>query len=360
MTNIQVGYATASDLLNTTSAPCAVDLASLLLSVVVPAYNEEEVLPEFHKRMLAVVSTFGMRFEIIYVNDGSTDNTLQVMMDFRRQTPETAVVDLSRNFGKEIALTAGLDHARGDAVIVIDADLQDPPELIPQLIAQWRQGFDVVYARRAVREGESMLKRATAYIFYRMIQRISRVRIPQDTGDFRLMSRRALEGLKTLREQHRFMKGLFAWIGYPQTAVLYRRDPRFAGHTKWNYWRLWNFAIEGITSFSIAPLKVATYVGIIVAIAAFLFAVFIIYRTLVFGDPVRGYPSLMVVVLFLGGVQLITLGIIGEYLGRMFNETKQRPLYLINFLHPAGKPSCPRTEGCAGEQATVARGSAES
>ncbi len=314
-------------------------IANLLLTVVVPAYNEQEVLPEFHRRATAALSALGMRTEIIYVNDGSTDDTLRVMMNLRTQFPGTAVVDLSRNFGKEIALTAGLDHAGGDAVVVIDADLQDPPEVIPQLVAQWREGYDVVYAKRSAREGETLFKRATAHLFYRIIQRISRVRIPQDTGDFRLLSRRAVDSLKTLREQHRFMKGLFAWIGFPQIAVLYRRDPRFAGETKWNYWRLWNFALEGITSFTIAPLKIATYAGILVAIAAFFFAIFIIYRTIMFGDPARGYPSLMVVVLFLGGIQLITLGIIGEYLGRTFDETKRRPLYLLNRFHPTDPES---------------------
>lgn len=314
-------------------------IANLLLTVVVPAYNEQEVLPEFHRRATAALAALGMRTEIIYVNDGSTDDTLRVMMNLRTQYPGTAVVDLSRNFGKEIALTAGLDHAGGDAVVVIDADLQDPPEVIPQLVAQWREGYDVVYAKRSAREGETLFKRATAHLFYRIIQRISRVRIPQDTGDFRLLSRRAVDSLKTLREQHRFMKGLFAWIGFPQIAVLYRRDPRFAGETKWNYWRLWNFALEGITSFTIAPLKIATYAGILVALAAFAFALVIIYRTIMFGDPARGYPSLMVVVLFLGGIQLITLGIIGEYLGRTFNETKRRPLYLLNRFHPTDPES---------------------
>jgi glycosyltransferase involved in cell wall biosynthesis len=232
-------------------------------------------------------------------------------------------------------MTAGLDHARGDAVVVIDADLQDPPELIPELVLKWKEGFDVVYARRSVREGETFVKKATAKLFYRAIQSISRVNIPPDTGDFRLLSRRAVESLKLLREQHRFMKGLFAWIGYPQVAVYYRRDPRLAGKTKWNYWRLWNFAIEGITSFSIAPLKLATYVGLLTAVGAFLAAGVVVYKTIFYGDPVRGYPSLMVVVLFLGGVQLMSLGMIGEYLGRMFNETKQRPLYLVNRFVPS-------------------------
>jgi len=303
------------------------------LSVVVPAYNEEEVLPEFHRRLTEVLETLGCSCEILYINDGSSDETLKTIKDFK--DPSVAVIDLSRNFGKEIALTAGLDHARGDAVIVIDADLQDPPELIPQLIEKWQEGFDVVYARRISRDGETFLKKLTAKLFYRFIQGVSRVKIPEDTGDFRLLSRRAVEALKKLRETHRFMKGLFAWVGYPQIAVNYRRDPRFAGQTKWGYWRLWNFALDGITSFTITPLRIATYVGLMTAVGSFTYALFVIYKTLAYGDPVQGYPSLMVVILFLGGVQLMSLGVIGEYLGRMFNETKHRPLYLINSISPS-------------------------
>lgn len=300
------------------------------LSIVVPAFNEQEVLPEFHRRLCAVLDGLAATCEVVYVNDGSRDHTLEVMRQLQSGDPQVSIVDLSRNFGKEAALTAGLDHAVGDAVVVIDADLQDPPELIPELLAQWRAGYDVVFARRTQRDGESLLKRATASGFYRVIQRVSLVEIPSDTGDFRLLSRRAVEALKLLREQHRFMKGLFAWIGFPQAAVPYRRDARFAGKTKWNYWKLWNFALEGITSFTIAPLKIATYVGISVALAAFGFASWIIYKTIMFGDPVRGYPSLMVVVLFLGGVQLLFIGVMGEYLGRVFNETKRRPLYFVS------------------------------
>lgn len=303
------------------------------LSIVVPAFNEAEVLPEFHRRLCSVLATLSADCEIVYVNDGSQDNTLQTVTRFG--DPRVAVIDLSRNFGKEIAMTAGLDHACGDAVIVIDADLQDPPELIPELIAKWQEGYDVVFARRTIREGETLLKKTTAGLFYRTIQFLSRIKIPQDTGDFRLLSRRAVDALKLLREQHRFMKGLFTWIGYPQIAVYYRRDQRFAGNTKWNYWRLWNFALDGITSFSIGPLKIATYMGLLTALGAFSYAAFVIYKTLAYGEPVRGYPSLMVVVLFLGGVQLMSLGIIGEYLGRMFDETKHRPLYLINHYLPS-------------------------
>ena len=305
----------------------------IILSIVVPAYNEEEVLPEFHKRLTSVLEEVEGSCEILYVNDGSSDRTLEVLNDFK--DPRVWIIDLSRNFGKEIALSAGLDHARGEAVVVIDADLQDPPELIPKFIAKWQEGYDVVYARRTARDGETFIKKATAKLFYRFIQGVSRVKIPEDTGDYRLLSRRAVEALKQLRETHRFMKGLFAWIGYPQIAVNYRRDPRFAGSTKWNYWHLWNFAIEGITSFTINPLKIASYLGLMTSIGAFTYALFVIYKTLAFGEPVRGYPTLMVVVLFLGGVQLMSLGVIGEYLGRMFNETKHRPLYFVNSFNPA-------------------------
>src|SRR5262245_27079127 len=309
----------------------------ILLSVVVPAYNEEEVLPEFHQRLSAALGTMPGAAEIIYVNDGSTDRTLAEMRQLRAADPRVAILDLSRNFGKEIALTAGLDHAAGDAVVVIDADLQDPPELIPELVKHWLDGYDVVYAQRIAREGEGMFKRATAYVFYRLIQVMTRTAIPEDTGDYRLLSRRAVESLIKVREQHRSMKGIFAWIGYAQKAVPYRREARLKGQTKWNYWRLWNFALEGITSFTIGPLKVASYLGLLTAMAAFIFALQIIYKTVVHGDPVAGYPSLMVVILFLGGIQLMTLGIIGEYLGRVFDESKQRPLYFIKEYAPATK-----------------------
>lgn len=305
------------------------------LSVIVPAFNEAQVLPEFHRRLSRVLDSLPFNSEMIYINDGSTDKTLQIIKDLRKADPRIAVIDLSRNFGKEIAMSAGLDYAKGDAVVIIDADLQDPPELISEFITHWEEGFDVVYAQRTARKGETLLKKVTAYLFYRMIGKVSGVRIPEDTGDFRLLSRQAVEALRKLREQHRFMKGLYAWIGYQQKAILYQRDPRFAGKTNWNYWKLWNFALEGVTSFTIAPLKISTYLGLIIALGAFIYALYIIIKTLAFGDPVRGYPSLMVVILFLGGIQLITIGVIGEYLGRMFDETKQRPLYVLKAHHPS-------------------------
>lgn len=303
------------------------------LSIVVPVYNEETVLPEFHRRTSCVLNSIDLESEIIYVNDGSKDGTLEMLAALAANDCRIGYIDLSRNFGKEIAVSAGLDAAKGDAVVIIDADLQDPPEIIKEMVKKWRAGFDVVYGERTERRGESFLKRSTAAVFYRLIQKLSRVEIPENTGDFRLLSRRSVDALLKLREQHRFMKGLFAWIGYPQTAVPYRRDPRAAGSTKWNYWRLWNFALDGITSFTTLPLRLASYIGLSVALFGFIYAGMIIYKTLVFGESVRGYPSLMVVVLCLGGVQLLSLGIIGEYLGRMFDETKGRPLYLVQATH---------------------------
>ncbi len=299
------------------------------ISIVVPAYNEEEVLPEFHKRISHVLDSLSINTEIVYVNDGSADNTLILLNELQKKDSRVSIIDLSRNFGKEIAMTAGIDLAQGEAVIIIDADLQDPPELIPELVKHWNEGYDVVYAQRVVREGESLIKKVTAHTFYNLMQKVSHIKIPEDTGDFRLLSNRAVESLKQMPEQHRFMKGLFTWIGYKQKPVPYRRDPRYAGNTKWNYWKLWNFALEGITSFTITPLKVATYLGLITATGAFAYGAFIIVRTLFYGNPVPGYPSLLIVVLFLGGIQLVTLGIIGEYLGRVFNESKRRPLYFL-------------------------------
>ena len=321
------------------------------LSIIVPAYNEAEVLEELHRRLTAVIDGLGVTAEVIYVNDGSRDATLDILYRLRGADPRVAVLNLSRNFGKEIAMTAGLDHSRGEATVIIDADLQDPPELIPELMARWNQGYDVVYATRLSRDGESALKKLSARYFYRVIRGMSPIEIPKDTGDFRLLSRRAVDALCRLREQHRFMKGLFAWIGYRQTAVTYHRDRRSAGVTKWNYHKLWGFAIEGITSFSTAPLKVASYVGLITAMTAFLYASWIIYKTLRFGDPVAGYPSLMVAVLFLGGVQLAAIGVLGEYLGRMFNETKGRPLYLVESYE---RPRQGESEGDLPSETSVA------
>ncbi|HRY00731.1 MAG: glycosyltransferase family 2 protein [Rhodanobacteraceae bacterium] len=312
------------------------------LTVMVPVYNEGEGLRQLQARLLPVLDALdGVDASILYVDDGSRDDSWQVIESLAGEDARAGGLKLSRNFGKEIAMTAGLDHcdADADAVVVIDADLQDPPELIAEFVARWRDGYDVVYGRRLERDGESWLKRLTAAGFYRVMSRLSATPIPRDTGDFRLMSRRALDGLRQLRERNRFMKGLFTWVGYRQCAVDYRRDPRHAGTSSFNYWKLWNFALEGITSFSTVPLRVATYVGLLTAVVAFGFGGWIIAKTLIWGDPVAGYPSLMSVMLFLGGMQLMALGVIGEYLGRLYGESKQRPLYLIDTALGSASPA---------------------
>lgn len=299
------------------------------LGIVIAAYNEAAALPAMHARLARVLDGLGLPAQVLYVDDGSRDATWGVLLGLAEADPRVRLLRLSRNFGKELALTAGLDHVDADAVVVLDADGQDPPELLPAFIARWREGYDVVYGTRASRDGESWLKRATASAFYRVMGKVSDTTVPADTGDFRLMSRRVVEALRGLRERQRFMKGLFAWVGYPSSAIAYQREARIAGRSKFNYWRLWNFALEGITGFSTAPLRVATYLGLGTALLAFAYGLWIIIKTLAWGDPVQGWPTMMAVVLFLGGVQLMALGVIGEYLGRLYLEAKQRPLYLV-------------------------------
>lgn len=309
------------------------EMSSPELSIVVPVFNEQEVISLFQSRIEAVLSRIGLSFEIIYVNDGSTDSSLRILEGLAGSRSGVSALNLSRNFGKEIAVTAGLDFALGEAVIVIDADLQDPPELITAFVRYWKDGFDVVYGQRRTRDGETWLKRKTAEYFYDVISRVGDVRVPPNVGDYRLMSRRVVEALKRIREHHRFMKGLFSWVGFPSKAVVYDREPRAAGKTKWNYWRLWNLALEGITSHTVMPLKIASYVGLFVSVVALVLGFALVIDTLIAGNSVPGYPSLMTVILFLGGAQLMGLGIIGEYLGRIFNETKQRPLYLVEHYY---------------------------
>ncbi|MEO1300468.1 MAG: glycosyltransferase family 2 protein, partial [Cyanobacteria bacterium J06636_16] len=279
------------------------------LSVIVPIYNEELNIEHLFERLEVILNNLDLHYEIVCVDDGSKDASLMYLIKHHRRNPRIKVVSLSRNFGKEIALTAGIDYSTGDAVIPIDADLQDPPELISELLTKWREGYDVVYAVRRSRSGESWLKKLTAYLFYRVIGRMSQVPIPRNTGDFRLLDRRVVEALKHLPERTRFMKGLFSWVGFKQTYILYDRARRYKGETKWNYWRLWNFAIDGITSFSAVPLKVWSYAGLVVSSVAFLYAALLIIRTVALGIDVPGYASLMVVTLFLGGIQLMTLGV---------------------------------------------------
>lgn len=299
------------------------------ISVIIPLYNESLGIEDLFSRLTPVLQQLQISYEIICINDGSTDNTFEKLVELNQQNPAIKIVNLSRNFGKEIALTAGIDYASGAAVIPLDADLQDPPELIAQLIAKWREGYDVVYAVRRSRQGETWLKQVSAKAFYRTISSISHVPIPANTGDFRLLDRRVVEAIKKLPERTRFMKGLFTWVGYKQTAVFFERKPRHSGKTSWNYWQLWNFALDGIISFSYLPLKVWSYLGISISLISLLYALMLVLRTLIFGVDVPGYASLMVAILFLGGIQLITLGVLGEYLGRVYEEVKGRPLYLV-------------------------------
>ena len=304
-----------------------------ILSVIVPAYDEEEVLPIFHGRLVAALANIkelAGRWEVVYVNDGSKDGTLRILKELQLTDPAIGVAALSRNFGKEAAMSAGLKLARGDAVILIDADLQDPPELIGDMVRVWQQGADVVNMKRSSREGETWFKKASAAWFYKVINWLSEVHIPENVGDFRLLSRRAVDALNQLPESNRFMKGLFAWIGYKQVVVEYARHPRAAGETKWPYLKLLNFAIEGITGFSVVPLRLASYAGFLTAFSAFVYALFLLVKTLTIGDSVKGFPTLILTILILGGLQLMAMGIIGEYLGRLFKESKHRPLYLID------------------------------
>jgi polyisoprenyl-phosphate glycosyltransferase len=299
------------------------------ISIVVPMHNEEANIEAFFSRFSTLFQELNTSYEIVCVNDGSTDGTFESLKRQQEQDPHIRLIDLSRNFGKEVALTAGLDYCTGAAVIPIDADLQDPPELIPEMIAKWREGYDVVYATRRSRQGESAFKKTTANLFYRLLRRISEIEIPRNTGDFRLMDRRVVDALKRMPERNRFMKGLFAWVGFNQTAIHYDRDPRIAGETSWNYIKLWRLAVDGITSFSATPLKVWSYLGLFLSLTALIYAAYLVVRVLLHGVDVPGYASMMVVILFMGGMQLITLGVMGEYLGRIFTEVKRRPLYLI-------------------------------
>jgi len=304
------------------------------ISILVPAYNEEAVLePLYHRLGKLANDNKSYDFEFLFVNDGSRDKTLEIIKDYAQVDHRIAYVNLSRNFGKEIAMIAGFDHVTGDATVIIDADLQDPPELIPEMIKYWEEGYDDVYAKRTSREGETWFKKASSQWFYKILQKSTSIPIQIDTGDFRLLDRRCVEALKQIRESQRYTKGMFSWIGYKKKEISYDRDPRAAGESKWNYGKLFNFAIDGITSFTTAPLRISSILGSIVSLVAFVFIIIIIAKTILFGDPVAGYPSLMAVVLFLGGLQLISLGIIGEYIGRIFNETKQRPLYFVEEYH---------------------------
>jgi len=299
------------------------------LSIVIPVYNEREVLPMCLERLQQVLRPLRLDYELLFIDDGSEDGSAEWLIGQVVNQGSIRVVSLSRNFGKEAAMTAGLDLALGNAVLIFDADLQDPPELIPDMLEQWYKGIDVVVMQRRRRHGDSGLKRLTANLFYRLLQRLTSFEIPEDAGDFRLMSRRAVDAVNQMPERNRFMKGIFAWVGMPTVILQYDREPRAAGTSKWNYIELMQFAVEGITSFSTKPLKLAIHTGLITALCGGSFGLWIIFKALVLGDPVQGYPSMIAIITFLGGAQLLTIGIIGEYVGKTYLESKQRPVYLI-------------------------------
>jgi glycosyltransferase involved in cell wall biosynthesis len=307
----------------------ASDQLAPLLSVVVPMFNEEEGTDIFFNRLCPILDSITPDYEIVCVDDGSSDRTLINLASHRARDSRVKVLSLSRNFGKDTALSAGLDYCKGQAVIPIDADLQDPPEIIPQMVQKWREGYEVVYARRAARDTDDVQKRVSAGLFYRIHNYIADVRIPDNVGDFRLMDRRVVEALKHLPEKTRFMKGLFAWVGFKQIGVDYRREARAAGTTKWRYWKLWNFAIDGITGSSTVPLRIWTYFGAALGVFAMLYASWLLVHTMIYGNAVPGYASLMITVLTLGSINIVATGILGEYVGRIYNEVRNRPLYLV-------------------------------
>ena len=300
------------------------------ISILVPCYNEEVVLRQFYERVEDVIKNIeGYEFKYYFVNDRSVDSTLDIMRSLHAEDQRVSYIALSRNFGKEIAMIAGLDHIDSDAVVIMDADLQDPPELLPEMISWWEQGYKDVCARRRSREGESWFKKWSSHTYYKILQNLTDIPIQIDVGDFRLLDRQCIEALKLFRESQRYTKGMFSWIGFDKKEILFDRDARAAGKTKWNYWKLFNLAIEGITSFTMAPLRIASFLGCVLSIFSAIYLVIVIGKTLIFGEEVRGYPSMVSIILFIGGVQIFFLGIIGEYLGRIFNETKHRPLYLV-------------------------------
>lgn len=300
------------------------------ISIVVPMYNEEAVFYTLFKVLEETLAQLDVTYEIICVDDGSRDKTRELLLAKTQQDPRVKAVLLSRNFGKEAAMTAAIDYANGDAVIPIDADLQDPPELIAQMIEKWREGFDVVYAKRVSRMSDTPMKRNTAGLFYRVFNMLSEIPIPENVGDYRLMDRRVVEAIKKLPEKDRFMKGLFCWPGFSNTSIEFERPERLEGETKFNYWKLWNFALNGITSFSSFPVRLGVYLGLIVSAVAFIYGVIIMLKTLFTGVDVPGYASLMIVVLFMGGIQLFFLGLLGEYIGRIYKEVKNRPIYMVD------------------------------
>jgi dolichol-phosphate mannosyltransferase len=305
------------------------DPATVGYSIVIPVFNEEAVLPALYERMAGVMETLDSPTELVFINDGSRDRSLEILRSLRDRDPRVKILSFSRNFGHQIAITAGLDYASGEAVVIIDADLQDPPEVIPRLVEKWKEGFEIVYAVREQREGESMFKKSTAALFYRTLRRITNIDIPMDVGDFRLLGGRAVQVLRGMREKHRFVRGMVSWVGFRQTGVKYVRHQRHAGETKYPLKKMLKFAIDGVTAFSVLPLKLASYCGFLGAFISVLYISWVLYLRLVKNITIVGWASLMVAILFLGSVQLITLGILGEYIGRICDEVRHRPLYVL-------------------------------
>ncbi len=301
------------------------------ISIIIPAYNEEESLPILYERLSKLMDNMKeYNFEILFVNDGSKDKTIEIIKNMREKDNRICYVDFARNFGKEIAMIAGLDYATGDCVIFMDADLQDPPELVPELVKYWEQGYDDVYAKRRSRKGETWLKKFTSKMYYKVLQHVTKVEIQEDTGDFRLLDRRCVNALKKLRESQRNTKSMFSWIGYNKKEVLYDRDPRVAGSTKWNYVKLMDLAIDGITSLTTSPLRISTFIAIPTFIVLFVYFVYVIAKSFIIHEAIQAFQAIILLILFFSGIQILLFGIIGEYLGRIFNETKNRPLYLVN------------------------------
>lgn len=301
------------------------------ISIIIPAYNEEDSLPYLYERLTKLIDDIkNYEFEILFVNDGSKDKTLEIIKEYRKKDNRFAYVNLSRNFGKEIAMIAGLDYAKGDAVVFMDADLQDPPELLPELIKYWEEGYDDVYARRKTRDGETFLKKFTSKMYYRVLQKLTNIQIQKDTGDFRLLDRRCVNALKKLRESQRCSKSMFSWIGYKKKEVLFDREPRVAGKTKWNYKKLIDLAIDGITSFTTSPLRLSTYLTIPTFITLAVYFIYVIVKSCTIHEPIQAFQAIILINLFFFGIIILLIGIIGEYLGRIFNETKNRPLYFID------------------------------
>jgi glycosyltransferase involved in cell wall biosynthesis len=331
-------YMSTTNLSKLTTAPIKPDRSKAPhVSLIIPVFNEESSIEPFFNNTVNNLQDYAGKVEFIVVNDGSRDNTAEVILKVARRIPFVKLINFSRNFGKEAAVSAGIDYAEGDVVVPIDVDLQDPPEIILKMVEKWQEGFDIVFAHRESRKSESYLKRKSANLFYQIFNRISDIEIPDNVGDFRLMDRKVVNAVKELPERTRFMKGLFAWVGFSSTSISYERPNRSKGSSKWNYWKLWNFALDGLFSFSTVPLRVWSYFGALISLASFVYIGILVLRVLLYGIDVPGYASILTVILFLGGIQLLTIGIIGEYIGRIFLESKSRPIYIVESIYESSR-----------------------